>query len=68
MRGWSAAGATPAGLLRLPAGSGPVWYWPALLVLAADLATAATAAVVLVRLGAIRARKSPVSGQNGSQE
>jgi hypothetical protein len=57
MRGWKPAHATPAGLVRLPAGRGPVWYWPTLLVLAADLATATVAVVALA--GARRGRKSP---------
>jgi hypothetical protein len=38
MRGLSAASRSEAGTVALPAGSGPVWFWPALLVLAADLA------------------------------
>ena len=36
LRGTSSAGSTATGLLRLPAGRGPVWYWPAALALAAD--------------------------------
>ena len=39
MRGLSSAGLTPEGTISLPAGSGPVWYWPALLVLLADFFT-----------------------------
>ena len=38
LRGWSAAERTPLGLIGLPGGSGPVWFWPALLVIGADLA------------------------------
>ncbi len=36
LRGWSAAARSADGLVELPAGSGPVWFWPALLVLAGD--------------------------------
>lgn len=36
LRGTEGTGTTNDGLLRLPAGSGPLWYWPALLVLAGD--------------------------------
>jgi len=39
LRGWDAATASPEGLISLPAGSGPVWYWPALVVIIADLVT-----------------------------
>lgn len=38
-RGFDATGTTPAGVLALPTGSGPVWYWPTLLVLLGDLVT-----------------------------
>ncbi len=37
MRGFESAGVTNAGLVRLPAGRGLVWFWPALVVAAADL-------------------------------
>lgn len=37
LRGWSAAGATEEGLVALPAGRGPVWYWPSVVVVLADL-------------------------------
>lgn len=40
MRGLQAAGRTRAGLVGLPAGQGPLWYWPATAVLASDLAAA----------------------------
>ncbi|MBV8161554.1 MAG: hypothetical protein JO265_11585 [Acidimicrobiia bacterium] len=36
LRGTSATSSTAMGLLRLPAGRGPVWYWPAALALGAD--------------------------------
>jgi hypothetical protein len=29
LRGWSSATKAPGGLVDLPAGTGPVWYWPA---------------------------------------
>jgi hypothetical protein len=37
MRGLEPAGRTSDGLVRLPEGSGPVWFWPSLLVVAADV-------------------------------
>ncbi|MDQ6783131.1 MAG: hypothetical protein M3063_06770, partial [Actinomycetota bacterium] len=39
MRGAHAGGRTTEGLVALPAGRGPVWYWPAVVVLAGDLVT-----------------------------
>jgi len=36
LRGWARAGTTEDGNLAVPAGGGSVWYWPSLLVLAAD--------------------------------
>lgn len=45
MRGSAPAGVSPLGLVSLPAGEGLVWYWPALVVLGADLATLAVALV-----------------------
>jgi hypothetical protein len=62
MRGWSTASRSPNGLVRLPGGSGVLWYWPSLLVLSAD---AATLAAVLTSAGARplhrfrRPRKAP---------
>ena len=50
LRGLSPASVTDEGLLRVPGGSGPVWFWPALLVLLVDLAVA-VAAVLAVRPG-----------------
>lgn len=38
LRGTDPAAITSDGQLRLPAGEGPVWYWPALVVLVADAA------------------------------
>jgi hypothetical protein len=51
-RGTAAVDETPDGLLRLPEGSGPLWYWPAVVVVLADvvwLATLIGAAVVSSR-------------------
>ena len=38
LRGWRRAGKTADGQLRLPAGGGLVWYWPALFVVGAEVA------------------------------
>jgi hypothetical protein len=54
LRGLDPTAQAPNGLLRLPAGSGPVWYWPSLLVLGADTAMAG-AVVMAVR----RRRRGP---------
>ncbi len=48
MRGTEAATVTDDGLLRLPAGAGPVWYWPAVVVLAGH-ASVVAAAIVAAR-------------------
>jgi hypothetical protein len=37
LRGFDAAAVGADGQLRLPAGDGPVWYWPAVVVLLGDL-------------------------------
>jgi hypothetical protein len=47
LRGLSPASVTDHGLLRVPAGSGPVWFWPALLVLLAYLAVVVAAALTV---------------------
>jgi hypothetical protein len=52
LRGLQPAGEAPGGLLALPEGGGPVWFWPALLVLLADALTAAGA------WASIRARRA----------
>jgi hypothetical protein len=39
LRGFAGAHTTPDGVIALPAGGGLVWYWPILLVAAADLLT-----------------------------
>jgi hypothetical protein len=49
MRGWEPAHATRGGLLRLPAGTGPVWYWPTVVVLAGDALTMAAVGWLLAR-------------------
>ncbi len=49
VRGTSTAGRTETGLVRLPAGDGPVWYWPSLMTLAADMTTLGVAVVALRR-------------------
>jgi hypothetical protein len=54
MRGLSAAHFEPNGTLGLPAGRGPVWYWPTLVVLAADVTT-----VVVVVCVVARRRRTP---------
>lgn len=50
LRGWDAAGVTRDGRLRLPAGSGPVWYWPTVVVLVGDTVFAAAVALAMVRV------------------
>jgi hypothetical protein len=47
LRGLSAASVTDEGLLRVPGGSGPVWFWPALLVVLAYLAVVVAAALTV---------------------
>lgn len=37
MRGWTKVPVTADGRLLLPSASGPVWYWPALVVMATDV-------------------------------
>jgi len=49
LRGWRAAHATPQGTLRVPAGDAPVWYWPAALVLFADVCTVLLTGALLMR-------------------
>jgi hypothetical protein len=50
LRGWDAATASPDGLISLPEGSGPVWYWPGLVVIMADLITLGVLAGSLTRV------------------
>ena len=49
MRGWEAAGRTPNGLVSLPAGRGPVWFWPAVVSIVAQVAVAVAVARCLPR-------------------
>jgi hypothetical protein len=49
LRGTAGAGTTANGLLRLPAGRGPVWYWPAALAVGADVLVLAGVVVTGVR-------------------
>jgi hypothetical protein len=50
LRGTSAATQTADGLVALPGGSGPVWFWPAVVVLVADLVVlAAVVATAITR-------------------
>jgi hypothetical protein len=49
LRGLEPAGRTSEGLVRLPEGSGPVWFWPSLLVLVADGLVVGAVAVVAWR-------------------
>jgi len=39
LRGWTRTSSDPQGLISMLAGSGPLWYWPALVVLAGDALT-----------------------------
>jgi hypothetical protein len=49
MRGLHPAGRAPGGLVRLPAGRGPLWFWPSLVVVAGDAAVAAGVVVAARR-------------------
>jgi hypothetical protein len=57
LRGLDGIGATTDGLLEVPRGGGPVWYWPALVVLGTDVAM-----VVVVALVVVRRKRRPRSG------
>jgi hypothetical protein len=50
LRGLSAASESPQGTIALPAGSGPVWYWPSVLVLASYAITVVAAAIAVRRI------------------
>jgi hypothetical protein len=41
LRGFEAATVSPEGNVELPDATGPVWYWPSLLVIGADFMTIA---------------------------
>lgn len=43
LRGWQRLPVTADGRLLIPGGRGPVWYWPALVALTADLLLAIAA-------------------------
>lgn len=58
LRGTTPAAIAEDGQLRLPAGSGPVWYWPTVLVLAADAAFVVGLVVAGARVRAARSRGS----------
>lgn len=58
LRGTTPAAIAADGQLRLPAGSGPVWYWPTVVVLAADAAFLVGVAVAGARVCARRSRGS----------
>jgi hypothetical protein len=49
MRGTSSTRSTATGLLRLPAGRGPVWYWPAAVAIGADVVVIGGVAWAVVR-------------------
>jgi hypothetical protein len=60
LRGFMTAGHTPDGRLALPAGRGPVWYWPALATLGADLLVL----MASLAIGLTNHRISPLWGQH----
>jgi hypothetical protein len=62
-RGRAGATVAPDGQLALPAGTGPVWYWPTLVVLAGDLAAAV--ATGLAGAGALADRRRGRAGWAG---
>jgi hypothetical protein len=49
MRGTSPLAGDGPGRLRLPAGDGPLWYWPSIVVLLADLVAATVVGAVIVQ-------------------
>ncbi len=65
LRGWNATSASPGGLVALPAGSGPVWYWPSLVTLACSAITYGAVIIVLVRL---RVAATPRHALDASRE
>lgn len=58
LRGTAPAAIADDGQLRLPAGSGPVWYWPTGLVIAANAAFLVGVAFAALRARATRSRGS----------
>lgn len=63
LRGLERVGRTPEGLLLLPSGRGVVWYWPSLVVIAAQ---AGWIAAIIVTLFTRRERGQPSA--NGSSD
>ena len=59
MRGMNVASVSPEGLVALPAGEGPVWFWPSLVVLAAAAATWLAVALCVVTEWRVRRRLPP---------
>jgi hypothetical protein len=55
MRGWSRLAGDGPGRLRLVPGDGPIWYWPAALVLLADAVALGTVVVLVLRKRSSRA-------------
>lgn len=67
LRGWSPAGESPQGTIALPAGSGPIWYWPSLLVLLAYAVTVAATIVAIRRVQReSRAARTDVTAPTGT--
>ncbi|HEY5153337.1 MAG TPA: hypothetical protein VIJ47_01295, partial [Acidimicrobiales bacterium] len=56
LRGLTPVGVSADGILELPAGSGPVWYWPSLVTVLADVVW--LVALVWATLGVRRERRS----------
>lgn len=54
LRGTASAAQTRSGLLRLPEGHGPIWYWPAAMTMVTD---ALVIGGVLLAVGRTRSRK-----------
>jgi hypothetical protein len=54
VRGGTLARTTANGVLEIPAGSGPVWYWPAVVVLLGDAVVLFAIGVALARLRHLR--------------
>ncbi|MCU1453619.1 MAG: hypothetical protein JWN46_1765, partial [Acidimicrobiales bacterium] len=62
VRGWGrAAGSTADGRLRVPAGSGPLWFWPALLVVGIHVGVLAAAVACALRVRIGRAGRVPTN-------
>jgi hypothetical protein len=59
LRGLSPGTIGPDGRLTLPAGDGPIWFWPALVVIGADLLWAAAVVLALRKRGRSRHFPAP---------